>query len=99
MHMRKTWFAARDAGTPIAIGNAQPPNDPARPDAPELLPPHKVPKRKPGSPKGRIALLHASAHIELNAVDLHWDIIPRFAHIKMPTGYFDDWVKAADDGK
>jgi uncharacterized ferritin-like protein (DUF455 family) len=97
-HMHaKTWFDSKAAGTPIAIGNALPPMDPARPDAPELLPPHKVPKRKPGSPKGRIALLHAIAHIELNAVDLHWDIIPRFAHIKMPAGYFDDWVKAADE--
>jgi uncharacterized ferritin-like protein (DUF455 family) len=93
----KTWFTAKSAGTPIAIGNAKPPSDPARPEAPELLPPHKVPKRKQGSERGRIALLHAIAHIELNAVDLHWDIIPRFAHIKMPAGYLDDWVKAADE--
>ena len=93
----KTWFDAKESGITIEIGNASPPENPARPDAPELLPPHKVPKRKSGSTKGRIALLHAIAHIELNAVDLHWDIIPRFAHIKMPKGYFDDWVKAADE--
>lgn len=93
----KTWFDAVAAGTPPPIGNATPPQDPARPVQPELLSPSKMPKRKPGSPKGRIALLHAIAHIELNAVDLHWDIIPRFAHINMPRGYFDDWVKAADE--
>ena len=37
------------------------------------------------------------AHIELNAVDLHWDIIPRFCHVDMPMGFYDDWVQAADD--
>lgn len=93
----KTWFASVEAGEPLAIGNATPPDDPARPERPELLSPTKMPKRKSGSAKGRIALLHAIAHIELNAVDLHWDIIPRFAHINMPRGYFDDWVKAADE--
>ncbi|MGJ8604920.1 MAG: ferritin-like domain-containing protein [Marivita sp.] len=91
------WFAARATGAPLAIGTATPPVQPSRPDAPELLSPRDVPKRKPGSPQGRIALLHAVAHIELNAVDLHWDIIARFAHIPMPTGFYDDWVKAADE--
>ena len=32
-----------------------------------------------GSQAGRIALLHALAHIELNAIDLAWDLIARFA--------------------
>ena len=39
--------------------------------------PGDMPKRSTG-PKGRIALVHALAHIELNAVDLAWDIIARF---------------------
>ena len=56
-----------------------------------------MPRRRPGSPAGRIALLHAVAHIELNAVDLHWDIIARFAETPMPMGFYDDWVKAADE--
>lgn len=93
----KTWFAARDAGTPLEVGQASPPDMPARPDKPELLNPRDVPRRKTGSEKGRIALLHAVAHIELNAVDLHWDIIARFSAQKMPIGYYDDWVKAADE--
>ena len=92
-----TWFAARKGGEEIAIGQASPPLRPARPDKPELLDPRDVPRRRPGSEKGRIAILHAVAHIELNAVDLHWDIIARFADVKMPIGYFDDWVKAADE--
>lgn len=91
------WFASREAGRPLAIGSALPPDQPARPDRPELLAPRDVPRRGPGTPAGRIALLHAVAHIELNAVDLHWDIVARFADVPMPLGWFDDWVKAADE--
>ncbi len=92
-----TWFAVRAAGTPFAIGQAHPPAQPARPEKPELLDPRDVPRRRPGSPTGRIALLHAVAHIELNAVDLHWDIIARFTDTPMPMGFYDDWVKSADE--
>ena len=92
------WRAARAGDAePIDVGNAMPPLHPARPSSPELLSPRDVPKRKPGSPQGRIALLHAVAHIELNAVDLHWDIIARFTHVPMPLGFYDDWVKSADE--
>jgi len=91
------WRALRDAGQTPEIGRADPPMHPARPEAPVLLSPRDVPRRRPGTPEGRIALLHAVAHIELNAVDLHWDIIARFADIPMPIGYYDDWVKAADE--
>lgn len=91
------WFAAREAGREIPVGRATPPMRPARPARPELLDPRDVPRRRPGSPQGRIALLHAVAHIELNAVDLHWDIIARFPNLSMPLGYYDDWVRAADE--
>ena len=91
------WRAARAAGTPLPLGRATPPEHPARPAAPALLDPRDVPRRRPGSPQGRIAMLHAVAHIELNAVDLHWDIIARFTDTPMPLGFYDDWVKAADE--
>ena len=91
------WFAARADGTPLPIGRAAPPLQPARPALPVLLNPRDVPRRRPGSPAGRIALLHALAHIELNAVDLHWDIIARFSDVPLPPGFYDDWVRAADD--
>jgi uncharacterized ferritin-like protein (DUF455 family) len=91
------WFAARAAGTQPPVGRAVPPPRPARPDRPLLLPPRDMPRRRPGSAAGRIALLHALAHIELNAVDLHWDILARFADVPMPAGFYDDWVRAADD--
>jgi uncharacterized ferritin-like protein (DUF455 family) len=92
-----TWFASRKAGEPIQVGTANPPLRPARPEKPELLDPRDVPRRRPGSLQGRTAILHAVAHIELNAVDLHWDIIARFGHIPMPIGFYDDWVKSADE--
>jgi len=91
------WNAARAAEDDVEIGSCTPPDTPARPKAPELRAPRDVPRRKTGSREGRNALLHAVAHIELNAVDLHWDLIARFSHIPMPLGFYDDWVKAADE--
>lgn len=81
-----------------AIGHGAPPARPARPARPELLPPNRVPKRKiSAASAGRIALLHALAHIELNAIDLAWDIIARFTHEELPRDFYDDWVKVADE--
>ena len=91
----QAWQESRAAGNTLEIGTAPAPDHPARPEAPRLCAPKDVAKRKPGSPEGRIALLHAVAHIELNAVDLHWDIIVRFSETRLPTGFFDDWVQAA----
>ena len=56
-----------------------------------------MPRRRGKSAAGRTAMLHAIAHIELNAVDLHWDILARFGHVPMPAGFYDDWVRAADE--
>ena len=91
------WQQARQDGQTPQVGHATPPTMPSRPAKPELLNPRDVPHRKPGTPEGQIALLHAVAHIELNAVDLHWDIIARFTDTKFPIGFYDDWVKAADE--
>lgn len=70
-------LAARAEGGDQAP-NLAPPRRPARPARPELMPPRDVPRRRLGSPEGRIALLHALAHIELNAVDLAFDMALRF---------------------
>lgn len=68
---------------------------PGRPEKPLLTPPTQVKKRSLGSLKGRIALLHSIAHIELNAVDLALDIVARFASESVPNSFFDGWMKVA----
>ena len=74
-----------------------PPDRPARPLSPELLLPRNMPKRRHlGNRKNMVALLHAIAHIEFNAVDLAWDIVARFG-AEMPKEFTDDWVQVADD--
>ncbi len=73
------------------------PDRPARPPRPELVAPGRVPRRKiTADPKGRAAQLHAIAHIELNAVDLAWDLVARFAG-GQPRAFADDWVTVADE--
>ena len=80
----------------LDVGDSVPPPRPARPERPQLRPPKEMPKRRAfGSLAGRIALLHALAHIELNAIDLAWDIIARFSREALPRGFFDDWVGVA----
>lgn len=80
------------------LGTATPPYRPGRPDLPALLPPRAVKKRKiTAAPAGRTALLHALAHIELNAIDLAWDAVARFVQAGFPRAYLDDWVRVADE--
>jgi len=81
----------------LAIGSATPPDRPARPAAPPLLAPRLVKRRRiTRGTAGRIALLHAIAHIELNAIDLAWDLVARFAAPALPRAFFDDWVGVAE---
>ena len=74
------------------------PDRPARPSRPVLLPPAEVPRRRINTAtRGRVALLHALAHIELNAIDLAWDIIARFASPELPARFYGDWVHVATE--
>ena len=77
------------------VGHAQPPDRPARPARPKLAPPQAVPRRGIATVKGRTALLHALAHIELNAIDLAWDLIARATGTDLPRAFYDDWVSVA----
>lgn len=78
-------------------GTQSMPDRPARPERPHLLAANLMPKRgRGGSAAGRFALLHALAHIELNAIDLAWDIVGRFG-AGLPPSFCDDWIKVADD--
>ncbi|HSX73811.1 MAG TPA: ferritin-like domain-containing protein [Shinella sp.] len=71
------------------------PARPGRPERPELIPPKHMEKRSLHTLKGRIALLHALAHIELNAVDLALDIVARFTTERVPHSFFDGWMQVA----
>jgi uncharacterized ferritin-like protein (DUF455 family) len=85
-------------GAITQIGAGKPPDRPARPARPELRLPRDMPRRRRAhSETGRIALLHALAHIELNAVDLACDIIARFTADDPPREFYDDWVSVAAD--
>lgn len=73
------------------------PNDPPRPDRPELLPPNRMPKRgRAGSERSRLAMLHALAHIEYVAIDLAFDCAGRFGDT-MPRSFVDDWLGVGAD--
>ncbi|MFN3132480.1 ferritin-like domain-containing protein [Roseibium sp.] len=88
----KAWFK-RDLALGSPSKDGQMPDRPGRPEKPELLAPRDMPKRKLSGTAGRLALIHSLAHIELNAVDLTWDLIGRFAHVRLPRSYYDDWVR------
>ena len=74
------------------------PDRPGRPAAPALLAPRFVPRRRITAGKtGRIALLHAIAHIELNAIDLALDMAGRYASYGLPFDFVRDWLSVAND--
>ncbi len=68
---------------------------PGRPIAPELVEPSRVARRRLGNIQGRVALLHAIAHIEFNAINLALDAVCRFRG--MPDQYYADWISVAAD--
>jgi len=73
------------------------PDEPGRPVSLELLPPGRMPKRgRAGSPRSRIALWHALAHIEFVAIDLALDMAGRFGG-EMDAGFVGDFLDVAAD--
>jgi len=66
---------------------------PGRPNNPKLVSPRKVAKRNLATEQGRIALIHAIAHIEFNAINLALDAMYRFQD--MPEEYYKDWMQVA----
>ncbi len=78
-----------DSSPPLPIAN------PGRPARPLLVDPRHLPQRKLGSSEGRVALIHAVAHIEFNAINLALDAVYRFRGL--PLEYYSDWIRIAAD--
>jgi uncharacterized ferritin-like protein (DUF455 family) len=77
--------------------DAEMPERPARPERPVLLPASRMPKRgRGGSERGRIAMLHALAHIEFGAIDLAFDMAGRFG-AGFPPAFAGDWFGVGAD--
>ncbi|KAF8063064.1 hypothetical protein HT031_003903 [Scenedesmus sp. PABB004] len=74
-----------------------PPARPARPARPALVAPRHVPPPKASPLPLSAHLLHNLAHIELNAVDLAWDTVARFAPLRLPAALYEDFARVADD--
>jgi uncharacterized ferritin-like protein (DUF455 family) len=90
---RRAWLA----GT-LTHGAGGPLLDPAqrgRPSRPELVAPRELRSRSLATPDGRVAAIHAVAHIEANAIDLAVDAVHRFR--SMPAAFHGDWLAVADD--
>ncbi|QOC21638.1 ferritin-like domain-containing protein [Wenzhouxiangella sp. AB-CW3] len=81
-------WAPRDPGPPGLLPSG-------RPGRPRLISPRDLPRRRLGTVEGRIALVHAIAHIEFNAINLGLDAALRFDG--MPDEYYRDWLRVAHD--
>lgn len=86
----RAWQAGQLAMAAYPIHSISQAGQPARLN---LVTPRAVPKRGLSSVAGKIALLHAVAHIEFNAINLAWDAVYRFQN--MPPEFYADWVQVA----
>ncbi|OYX42799.1 MAG: rhamnosyltransferase [Sphingomonadales bacterium 32-64-22] len=100
---REKVFATREVARNWRLGrldfafDVEMPDRPAWPDAPELLPPNRMPKRgKGGSERARVALWHALCHIEFVAIDLALDMAGRFG-AEMGEEFVSDFLSVAAD--
>ncbi|XP_020097428.1 uncharacterized protein LOC109716410, partial [Ananas comosus] len=83
----------------LPVGAAPPPLRPARPPNPPLVSPKEVPTHKNSGLPLNAYMLHNLAHVELNAIDLAWDTVARFAPLRDVLGdeFFADFARVADD--
>lgn len=85
--VRKLDFASDSAPLPIESARF--------PKRPILVDPRELPKRKLTTREGRVALLHAVAHIEFTAIQLAWDHLYRFRDL--PETFYQDWLGVAQE--
>lgn len=82
----------------LSLDSMSPPKaitQPGLPNKPVLIAPSEVPRRHLGTQAGLIALIHAVAHIEFNAINLAWDAVYRFRNL--PKQYYQDWIQVATE--
>ncbi len=90
---RAVSLATENTGAALAL--AAPPGLPGRPALPRLVVQLRHKQGALTTPAGRAALLHALAHIELNAIDLAADAVWRFAGL--PDAYYRDWTRVMQE--
>jgi uncharacterized ferritin-like protein (DUF455 family) len=92
-----TWqaFLAGELRADPSSPPPEPIGPPGRPTKPTLVNARKLPQRGLGSAEGRVALVHAVAHIEFNAINLAWDAVYRYRG--KPDDYYRDWASCAND--
>ena len=88
--LKSSWDAGELYPTEIKLDDVGQAGHPRRP---ELVHPRKLKKRSLATEEGRLALIHAVAHIEFNAINLACDAAFRFRG--MPDAYYADWIQVA----
>ncbi|MGM0554676.1 MAG: ferritin-like domain-containing protein [Pseudomonadota bacterium] len=88
--VRAWWAGELEDVDPSAPARMEVPGRPARP---ELVNPRELPRRGLHTIAGRVALVHAVAHIEFNAINLALDAVYRFRD--MPAPFVSDWLQVA----
>ena len=84
------WQTGRLAAAPVPVEAVPVPGRPMRPD---LVAPRDLPRRRPTTPEGHAALIHAICHIEFNAINLALDAAYRFTGL--PDDFYTDWLQVA----
>jgi uncharacterized ferritin-like protein (DUF455 family) len=93
--IRQTRAIDLDQPSGAALQLAEPAGVPGRPALPRLVPHIELKSRGARTLEGRARLLHAVAHIEMNAVNLALDAAWRFPD--MPDEFYRDWVGIAKE--
>ncbi|WP_038037306.1 ferritin-like domain-containing protein [Thioalkalivibrio sp. ALE12] len=88
--IRGWWAGELEAGSAPAPERME---VPGRPEHPVLVHPKDLPRRGLHTTAGRVALVHAVAHIEFNAINLALDAVYRFRD--MPAPFVSDWLQVA----
>lgn len=90
---QRLYQSVEQQGCSISTNHLAVPTVPGRPEAPKLVSPRDLPRRRNNQQTGHATLIHAICHIEFNAINLALDALARFA--EMPEAYYHDWLQVA----